>query len=130
MKPINPHDIAPPFAAYSHGVEIPAGQRMIRTSGQLGLKLDGSIPTNTYSQAMVCFENIDSILASAGMTKSDIFHLSAFVTDRSHMAGYMRARDEYLEQPESPPASTLLIVSGFTREEFTVEIEVSAASSD
>jgi len=42
------------------------------------------------------------------------------------MAGYMKARDAWLAGVPSPPASTLLIVSGFTRPEFVVEIEVMA----
>ena len=128
MKPLNPQSIAPPFAAYSHGVEIPSGQRLVRTSGQLGMAADGSIPEDTYSQAMICFANIDAILAEADMARQHIVHLSAFVTDRAHMQGYMQARDEYLSGIDQLPASTLLIVSGFTREAFTVEIEVFAAA--
>ena len=127
MKALNPKTIAPPFAAYSHGAEIPAGYRMVRTSGQLGISSDGSVPIDTFAQAIICFENIDAILTEAEMNKSDIFHLTAYVTDRNHMQDYMRARDAYLENVEKLPASTLLIVSGFTREEFKVEVEASAA---
>ncbi len=129
MRPLNPASIAPPFARYSHGVELPAGQRIVRTSGQLGLAADGTIPEGSAAQAEVIFGNLDSILAEAGMGRSDVVHLSAFVTDRSHMAGYMAARDAWLaEVPEdSLPSSTLMIVSGFTREEFVVEIELWAA---
>jgi enamine deaminase RidA (YjgF/YER057c/UK114 family) len=44
------------------------------------------------------------------------------------MAGYMRVRDRQF--PGTPPASTLMIVTGFTRSEFVVEIEVIAAAPD
>ena len=80
MREITPQDIAPPFARYAHGVEVPAGHRLI-----------------------------------------------AYVTGREHMAGYMAARDEWLADITRLPASTLVIVSGFTRPEFVVEIEVLAA---
>jgi enamine deaminase RidA (YjgF/YER057c/UK114 family) len=53
--------------------------------------------------------------------------VNAFVTAREHMKGYMVVRDRYVGTP--PPASTLVIVSGFTRPEFLVEVEVVAASS-
>ena len=43
------------------------------------------------------------------------------------MAGYMQARDEWLADVARLPASTLVIVSGFTRPEFLVEVEVTAA---
>lgn len=130
MKPLNPATIAPPFARYSHGVELPAGQRIVRTSGQLGLAADGTIPDGSAAQAGIIFGNLDAILAEAGMSRSDVVHLSAYVTHRSHMAGYMAARDAWLaEVPDDQlPSSTLMIVSGFTREEFVVEIELWAAA--
>ena len=64
------------------------------------------------------------------MTPQDIFHLSAYVTDRAHMQGYMKARDLFLADTPTDrlPSSTLVIVSGFTRPEFKVEVEVWAAA--
>ena len=126
MKALNPSSIASPFAAYSHGVEAKA-TRLVLTSGQLGLAADGSVPEGAEAQAEICFANIDAILAEAGLDRSHILRLNAFVTDRSHMQGYMAARDAYLEGLEVLPASTLVIVSGFTRDEFVVEIEAIAA---
>lgn len=129
MKPLNPPSIAPPFARYSHGVEVPAGQRIVRTSGQLAVAADGTVPEGSRAQAELIFSNIASILAEAEMAAADVIHVSSFVTDRREMAGYMAARDAWLAQvPEDAlPSSTLMIVSGFTREEFVVEIEVWAA---
>jgi len=63
-----------------------------------------------------------------GMTLADIVRINAYVTDRAHMAGYMAARDRHAGTP--PPASTLMIVTGFTRPEFVVEIEVIAARKE
>ncbi|MEO4044672.1 RidA family protein [Hoeflea sp. CAU 1731] len=128
MKALTPKQIAPPFAHYSHGVEAPPGSRIVRTSGQLGLSDDGAVPDDVRSQAEICFANIDAILAEAGMDRSCILHITAYVTDRAWMQGYMQARDAYVAGIEPPPASTLIIVSGFTREEFKVEIEVMAAA--
>jgi enamine deaminase RidA (YjgF/YER057c/UK114 family) len=45
------------------------------------------------------------------------------------MAGYMAARDAWVADLASPPASTLMIVSGFTRPEFVVEVEIIAAAA-
>ena len=125
MKPLNPSSIAPPFAAYSHGVETTT-TRLVLTSGQLGLAADGSVPEGSQAQAEICFANIDAILAEAGLDRTHILRLNAFVTDRSHMQGYMSAGDAYLDALEVLPASTLVIVSGFTRDEFVVEIEAIA----
>ncbi|MEL6317298.1 MAG: RidA family protein, partial [Pseudomonadota bacterium] len=56
--------------------------------------------------------------------------LNAYVTDRAHLPGYMRARDRFVAAAggDGPPASTLMIVSGFARPEFVVEIEALAAA--
>jgi enamine deaminase RidA (YjgF/YER057c/UK114 family) len=127
IKPLNPKDIRAPFARYSHGVEVPAGTRPVFCSGQLGIGADDSVPATVEGQAALCFENIKTILAAAGLGLSDIIRVNAYVTGREHMKGYMAVRDRYVGDP--PPASTLMIVSGFTRPEFLVEIEVVAAGT-
>ena len=127
MKALSPNGIAPPFARYSHGIELPQGARLVRTSGQLGLSADGDIPQGAEAQARICFENIRLILEQAGMQARHVCHLSAFVTDRAHMRGYMVARDAFLASATVLPTSTLMIVTGFTRPEFVVEVEVWAA---
>jgi enamine deaminase RidA (YjgF/YER057c/UK114 family) len=129
MRSLAPPSIAPPFAAYAHGVEVPPGARLVVTSGQLALTPDGSVPEGAEAQAGLCFRNCAAILAEAGMTPADVIRINAFVTDRAHMAGYMVARDAWLQCVTRLPASTLVIVSGFTRPEFVVEVEVTAAKA-
>lgn len=124
---LKPDSIAPPFARYAHGVIVPEGYRLILTSGQLGLGSDGTVPESVEAQADIVFGNLSAILEAAGGTVSDVIRLNAFVTDRAHMQGYMTARDRWLADVTRLPASTLVIVSGFTRPEFKVEVEVTAA---
>lgn len=123
-----PTTIRRPFAQYAHAVEVPANARLLFCSGQLAITLDDEVPGNTRDQAELCFDNIEKILEDSGMCLADVVRINAYVTGRQHMAPYMAARDARFG--ESPPASTLMIVSGFTREEFTVEIEAIAARSD
>ena len=104
---------------------MPAGQRLVLTSGQLGIAADGAVPADCEAQADLCFANIAEILAEDGMTLADVVRVNAWVTGREHLPGYMRSRDKQF--PGTPPASTLMIVSGFARVEFVVEIEVVAA---
>lgn len=122
-----PATIARPLAAYSHGVEIAAGARLVLCSGQLAIAPDGYVPEDAGAQAEICFANGAAILAEAGMTLADVVRINAYVTDRAYMAPYMAVRDRLFAQPA--PASTLMIVSGFTRPEFKVEIELLAARS-
>lgn len=128
FRSLVPDSLAPPFGRYAHGVAIDAGQRIVRSSGQLALASDGTIPQGAEAQAAFIFRSLDAVLAEGAMTRHDVCHISAFVTAREHMAGYMKARDAWLADVERLPASTLIIVSGFTREEFLVEIEVMAVA--
>lgn len=124
-RPLLPEGIARPLAAYSHGVEVELGARLVFCSGQLAIGADGAVPEDAGAQTEICFGNITAILAEAGMGLSDVIRINAYVTDRAHMAPYMAVRDRLFPQPA--PASTLMIVTGFTRPEFKVEIEVVAA---
>jgi 2-iminobutanoate/2-iminopropanoate deaminase len=128
LRALSPPSIKPPFARYSHGIAVPAGHRLLFTSGQLGISADQTIPSDCEAQADLCFANIAAILAEDGMTLADVVRLNAYVTDRKHMQGYMRSRDRQFPGP--PPASTLMIVTGFTRPEFLVEIEAVAAAPE
>ena len=125
LRPLTPNAIRPPFARYSHAVEVSPGTRLIFCSGQLGIGPEGDPPGDVEGQASLCFENISAILREAGLDFSALVRINAFVTGREHMAGYMRVRDRYVADP--PPASTLMIVAGFTRPEFLVEVEAVAA---
>lgn len=125
-RAITPPGIRPPFARYSHAVEVPAGRRLVLVSGQLGIAADETIPDDAEAQADLCFANIAAILEGAGMTLANVVRINAFVTHRDHLASYMRSRDRHVGDP--PPASTLMIVSGFAREAFKVEVEVIAAA--
>jgi enamine deaminase RidA (YjgF/YER057c/UK114 family) len=125
FKFLTPKSIKPPFARYSHGVEVPPGKRLVLCSGQVAITSDDRIPEDAGAQAELCFRNIAAILEEAGLGLSDIVRINAYVTDRAHLRPYMDVRDRLFASPA--PASTLMIVSGFARPEFKVEIEVIAS---
>ncbi|MEC9342942.1 MAG: RidA family protein, partial [Pseudomonadota bacterium] len=121
---LNPDGIRAPFSSYSHGVVVPAGKRLVLCSGQLGITREDAVPEDAGDQARLCFANIEAILAEAGMGLADIVRINAYVTHRDHLAPYMAVRNALFAVPA--PASTLMIVSGFARPEFKVEIEAVA----
>ena len=126
LRHLVPAGIRKPFARYSHAVEVQAGARLLLCSGQLGIAENDNIPDDAGTQAELCFKAIGLCLAEAGMGFADIVRINAYVTAREYMAPYMVVRDRYAASPA--PASTLMIVSGFTRPEFKVEIEALAAA--
>jgi enamine deaminase RidA (YjgF/YER057c/UK114 family) len=123
--PINPSSVRKPFGNYNHGLLVPPGASLLVTSGQLGIRPDDTIPTSVEDQATLCFEAIKAILEDAGMTFADVIRIAGFVTSREDFPAYMAVRDRYTLDPK--PVSTLIVVGGFTRAEFRVEVEVTAA---
>ena len=122
---LNPTRIHPPFAPYSHGIIVPEGQRLVFCSGQLGIGADKVVPADCAGQTRICLDNIAAILAEAGMDLGNVIRINAYVTGREHLPDYMAVRNVLFAEPY--PASTLMIVSGFARPEFVVEIEAIAA---
>ena len=125
MRRLNPSTIHPPFANYAHGVEVDPGARYVFCSGQLGVGRDGVVPESVEAQARLCYRAIVAILGEAGMTLADVVRLNTYVSAAEYLSGAMKVRDEFVGIP--PPASTLLVVSGFSRPEFKIEIEAIAA---
>jgi 2-iminobutanoate/2-iminopropanoate deaminase len=121
----NPPSVRKPFGQYNHGLLVPPGASLLVTSGQLGIRPDDTIPPDITGQAELCFEAIQAILDEAGMSFADVIRISGFVTRREDFAAYMAVRDRYTLEPK--PVSTLIVVGGFTRADFLVEVEVTAA---
>ncbi|MDH4439376.1 MAG: RidA family protein [Rhizobium sp.] len=121
----NPPSVRKPFGHYNHGLLVPPGASLLVTSGQLGIRPDDSIPPDVTGQAEICFEAIQAVLTEAGMDFGDVIRISGFVTKREDFAAYMAVRDRFTLDPK--PVSTLIVVGGFTRADFLVEVEVTAA---
>jgi enamine deaminase RidA (YjgF/YER057c/UK114 family) len=124
-KAFNPASVRVPFGHYSHGLLVPPGASLLVTSGQLGINPDDTIPPDVTGQAEICFEAVGAILDEAGMGFEDVIRISGFVTRREDFPAYMAVRDRYTGSLK--PVSTLLVVGGFTRADFLVEVEVTAA---
>ena len=122
---LSPKDIYKPFGEYSHGI-LNNKSGLLVTSGQLGINKDGTIPNSFSEQTKICFANILSIIKEADYSIDDILRLNTFVTDRKYFKDYMIIRDSFFKGTVIKPSSTLIVVSGFTKPEFLIEIEVIA----
>ncbi len=73
----SPDDLPAP-AGYSHVVSISAG-RLVWTSGQVGIAVDGSVAEGWEAQTRLAFENVGRALAAAGAGWRDVVKLTFFV---------------------------------------------------
>ena len=112
----------------AHGTEVPANARILFCNGQVGARLDGTVPKTPLQQIEVIFERIRMILAASNMTFEDVVKFTVYVTDKSILDDYFRIRGRIMGD-HNPPA-TLLLVNNFPRSGIEIEIETVAAKAD
>jgi enamine deaminase RidA (YjgF/YER057c/UK114 family) len=130
MKPLNPPTIWPVpeqfRPIYSHAVDVPAS-RTLYISGQLGVAPDGKTGADFAAQCEQAMNNVEALLAAAGMTLANVVKLNYFLTRSSDLPelGQIRRRRW---ASSAPPAVTVLVVAGLARPDYLVEIEAIAAA--
>ena len=124
---INPAAIAPP-PGYSHVAEIRSG-RIVYIAGQVALDEKGNLvgKDDVEAQADQVFRNLTAALAAVGCTARDVAKFTVFMRDTKQIQAYRRARDRFLAGA-TPPASTLIGVSGLFRDDALIEIEAVAVA--
>ncbi len=121
---LNPAGI-PASPYYSQGVEVTSPERTLFVSGQVGIGSDGSLRDGVDGQARQAIENLELVLAEAGMATADLVKLTIYLTDGAHIEPFMGAAAGTLPTP--PPATTLLVVAQLGSPELLVEVEAVAA---
>ena len=112
----------------AHGVEVPAGARLLFTNGQVGTKRDGSTPGTTAEQAEVVFARLEAVQGAVKMTLSDIVRLTVFLTDEADVRTFVEVRDRVMGAHK--PGAIILVVKALARPELKIEIEAVAAKVD
>ena len=112
----------------AHATEVPPNARILFCNGQVGARLDGTVPEDPLEQIEVIFERIRIILAASNMTFADVVKFTVYVTDKSILEHYFCIRQRLMGD-HNPPA-TLLVVKKFPRSGVEVEIETIAAKVD
>ncbi len=111
---------------YSHAVEIANPGKILTISGQIGLDVEGQVAQGFVAQCQQAMDNVELILAEAGMRKSDILRITYYLTDAGHLPDLTALRKTRWAV-DAPPAITTLVVSALASPELLIEIEVFAA---
>ena len=112
----------------AHGVEVPAGARLLFTNGQVGTRPDGTTPPTTAEQAEVAFERLGAVLTAARMGFADIVRFDVYFTDQADVPVFVAIRDRVMGAHK--PGATLIVVKGLARPGLKIEIEAVAAKVD
>ena len=128
MAPVvhNPSSLFPPYRAYVHALEVPAGSRLLFISGLNGFEQDGtSMPDSFEGQAELIWAHIRSILASAGMTVSNLVSLRTYLADPKYDEANAQMR---VRQLGAHRVSSTVVCCRLLEPEWKLEMEAVAAA--
>lgn len=128
LKTYNPAAISSSRSNYSHAVEIPPGARTLYISGQVPVAADGTTPDGIAAQVALAFDNLQTVLAEAGMGLDDVVRVNVYLTDDSYFPAFRDYRNRLFTGHKA--ASTAVAVAALAHPQFKVEIEAVAAKVD
>lgn len=117
----NPSNMAAPVAAYSQCARIMAGSELIYLAGQVGLRVDGSLPGTIGEQAKEAFANVARALEANGMTVANLVKINTYLVSGQPVADVRAARLAVMG--DAKPASTLIYVPQLVDPKYLIEVE-------
>ena len=120
-QPRNPATIHAPVGRYVHQIEVSGESRMLFMSGQIGMALDGSVPTDPVDQLDVALQNVLANMTAGGYDVADLVKITTYVVGDIDAA----RRREVIERRlgDHVSTSTLVFVSKLAAPEYLVEID-------
>lgn len=124
---IQPRSVHPTTGAgYSHVARV--GETLY-IAGQVALDPGGNLvgKGDITAQAAQVYANLAAILEEMGGGLGDIVKTTTFLTDRSHLDGFRRVRNDVFKG--SFPPNTLLLIGGLAQPDYLIEVEAIAVLS-
>jgi enamine deaminase RidA (YjgF/YER057c/UK114 family) len=102
---------------------------LVFIAGQIGLRADGTIPSDPKEQIQVAFERAGAILESLGLDFTDVVELVSYHVGLEQTLGDFRAVKEQFIRSDFP-AWTILGIAALARRELIVEIKLVASTAN
>jgi enamine deaminase RidA (YjgF/YER057c/UK114 family) len=115
---------------FQQAVEVTGTQRTLYCSGQTSVDESGKPlhPGDMAAQVATALDNLEAVLAGAGMALSDVVRLNLYTTDVDAFMGGMESVGARLGAAGVRNASTLLGVERLAYPELMVELEATAVA--
>lgn len=127
LKSHTPETIAAPFSEYHHGMEAPAGARLLYISGQIGVAPDGTVPAGIEAQCELAWQNVFKVLRAAGMGPENLLRINQYCVRQEHIEPIRKMRVKMMG--DTLTGSTLLRVASLADPDWLIEIEGVAAKA-
>jgi len=108
-----------------HALEVRGAERMLFVSGTMGLRPDFTAPPTLEEQLEYVWNNLRTILASAGMTVDNIVRLTSYLRDPDYAEANAQARIRAIGDRRIP---TTAIVVQTLQTDWLIELEIVAAA--
>ena len=119
-RDLNAPDAPHPVAAYTQAIEVSGASRTLYISGQIGQRIDGTIPDDIVEQSRLAWQNLAAQIKAAGMTLDNLVKVTTILPNEQDVATAREARSQVLG--DRKPASTL-IVADLADPAWKIEIE-------
>lgn len=120
----NPDTVHQPAATYSHHVVV-EHERLMLSSGQIGMTPDGQLVEGVEAQLAVAFDNLTANLAAAEMSMTDVVKLTIYFASAIDPSVRRRLIADALG--DHRPTMSVLYVAGLGTDEMLVEVEAIAS---
>jgi len=115
-------------SVYSHAAEVAAPSRVLFISGQFGVAPDGRLPADFAAQCERAMDNVEALLAAAGMTTANIVKLTYYAKQATDFPILLQIRQQRWAF-DPAPSVTAIAVSALARPEYLIEIEAVAIAA-
>jgi enamine deaminase RidA (YjgF/YER057c/UK114 family) len=129
MKYVNPWDWQDKFG-YSQAVEVTGATRTLYCAGQTSVDGEGNPmhAGNMEAQLAQAFDNLETVLAKAGMTLANVVRLNYYVTDIPLYFQSSGPAADRLAKAGCKAPGTLLGVASLFHPDVMVELEATAVA--
>jgi enamine deaminase RidA (YjgF/YER057c/UK114 family) len=127
QRKVNPWDWQNQFA-FSQAIEVTGGSRVLYCAGQTSVDEQGR-PLHVgdmRKQLETAFQNLETVLKTAGFTLADVIRLNYYTTDVDKFFESHDSVKSRLSRAGSQPSGTLLGVTRLAFPGLLIEIEATA----
>ena len=108
-RDLNAPDAPPPVAAYTHAIEVSGATRTLYISGQVGQRMDGTIPDDIVEQSRLAWQNLEAQLKAAGMTLDNLVKITTIMPNHGDLDLPARIGARISSRSACPRAALLAI---------------------
>ncbi|MDM5247657.1 MULTISPECIES: RidA family protein [unclassified Lysinibacillus] len=121
----NPIQVPSPVGNYSHLTIIPKDATMYALSGQIGVGINGKLPSSLTEQVRNTLKNIQLILEAEGLNADNVVKANIWATEEINWDDFDQQWETMFRNPY--PSMTIAYITALGLPEIKIEIDILAA---